>query len=86
MLLMLPEFVGKATDTNRKIVLPYPEKLTNGELSPGVRLVTRTIADEIGVCLGPVREAISRLLVEGLVYYVLGLDASVRNPGSREYS
>jgi DNA-binding GntR family transcriptional regulator len=60
------------------------EKLTNGELSPGDRLVTRTIADEIGVSLGPVREAINRLSAEGLVAYVPGLGASVRKPNRRD--
>lgn len=54
------------------------EKLSAGQLAPGDRLVTRTLAQEIGVSLGPVREAINRLSSEGLVDHTPGAGASVK--------
>lgn len=47
-------------------------------LPPGLRLVTRTLADEMGVSLAPVREALHRLATEGLVEHVPGAGAFVR--------
>lgn len=58
--------------------------LLRGELKPGNRLVTRTLAAEIGVSLGPVREALHRLSSEGLVKHVPGGGAFVRQFDVRE--
>ena len=52
--------------------------LVRGELAPGQRLVTRTLADEIGVSLAPVREALNRLASEGLVEHIPGAGAFVK--------
>ena len=52
-------------------------KLTSGELGPGARLVNRVLAEEIGVSVIPVREAIHRLASEGLVEHVPGSGAFV---------
>lgn len=54
------------------------QKLARGEFAPGKRLVNRTLADEIGVSVIPVREAIGRLASEGLVQHVPGAGAYVR--------
>lgn len=53
-------------------------KVLRGELQPGDQLVNRTLADEIGVSLAPLREAINRLATEGLVHHVPGAGAFVR--------
>lgn len=53
-------------------------KLAEGELAPGRQLVNRVLADEIGVSVIPVREAIHRLASEGLVEHVPGSGAFVR--------
>lgn len=58
--------------------------LASRELSPGQRLVTRTLAEEIGVSLAPVREALYRLATEGLVEHVPGAGAFVRKPDRQE--
>jgi len=58
--------------------------LARGELSPGQRLVNRTLADQIGVSFTPVREAIRQLASEGLVEYVNGAGAFVRSPSRQE--
>ena len=54
------------------------KKLSLGDLPPGKRLVNRVLADEIGVSVIPVREAIHRLASEGLVEHVPGSGAFVR--------
>jgi len=58
--------------------------LTRGDLAPGQRLVTRTLAEDIGVSLAPVREALHRLATEGLVEHVPGAGAFVRNPDRQD--
>jgi DNA-binding GntR family transcriptional regulator len=59
-------------------------KLSRGELRPGMRLVNRSLANEIGVSVIPVREAIHRLASEGLIDYVPGSGAFVRRLGWRD--
>lgn len=59
-------------------------KLSQGEFSPGARLVNRILANEIGVSVIPVREAIHRLASEGLVEHVPGAGAFVREPSWRD--
>lgn len=53
-------------------------KVLRGELQPGDQLVNRTLAEEMGVSLAPLREAIHRLASEGLVQHVPGAGAFVR--------
>jgi len=53
-------------------------QLTNGSLKPGTRLVNRALAEEIGVSVIPVREALNRLASEGLVEQVPGAGVFVR--------
>ncbi|WP_417746258.1 GntR family transcriptional regulator [Rosistilla oblonga] len=53
-------------------------KLACGDLAPGMRLVNRVLASEIGVSVIPVREAIHRLASEGLIEHVPGSGAFVR--------
>ncbi|MEA1949824.1 MAG: GntR family transcriptional regulator, partial [Planctomycetota bacterium] len=55
------------------------KKLARGEFPAGSQLVNRTLAQEIGVSLSPVREAINRLAEEGLVKQVPGAGAFVRD-------
>ncbi|MEE2888557.1 MAG: GntR family transcriptional regulator [Planctomycetota bacterium] len=59
-------------------------KLENGDYPPGTRLVTRTIAKEIGSSLNPVREALGRLSTQGLIDHVPGSGSSVRQPNQKE--
>ncbi len=55
-----------------------------GELEPGQRLVNRTLAQNLGVSTIPVREAIQRLVSEGLVDHIPGGGAYVRQLHRRE--
>lgn len=59
-------------------------RLVHGELGARTQLVNRTIARELGTSTIPVREAISRLASEGLVDYVPGAGAFVRQSDRRE--
>jgi DNA-binding GntR family transcriptional regulator len=52
--------------------------LVTGRLEPGMQLVNRKLADEIGMSMTPVREAVTRLASEGLVEHVPGAGAFVR--------
>lgn len=59
-------------------------KLASGEFGPGKQLVNRTLAEEIGVSVIPVREAINRLSSEGLVDHVPGAGAYVRKTNRQD--
>ena len=58
--------------------------LVSGRLQPGMQLVNRKLADEIGMSMTPVREAVTRLASEGLVEYVPGAGAFVRQVSRQE--
>ncbi|QDT89612.1 GntR family transcriptional regulator [Gimesia algae] len=60
------------------------QELQEGKLLPGTQLVNRKLAAEIGVSVIPVREAIHRLVSEGLVEHVPGAGAFVRNPNRED--
>lgn len=60
------------------------QRLRDGTLKPGMRLVNRTLAAELGISTIPVREAISRLVSEGLLDAAPGAGASVRTADAHE--
>jgi len=43
------------------------EKINNGELSPGRKISTNQICDELGMSITPVREALIQLTNEGFL-------------------
>lgn len=53
------------------------ERIVDGSFSPGHRLVLGTIADEFGVSVVPVREAVRKLEAEGLVDFKRNVGATV---------
>jgi len=59
-------------------------QLALGELPPGTRLINRTLARKIGVSLTPVREALNRMVSEGLLEYRAGLGTFVPIPNIRD--
>jgi DNA-binding GntR family transcriptional regulator len=59
-------------------------KLALGELPPGTRLINRSLAREVGVSLTPVREALNRLVSDGLLEYRAGLGTFVPIPNLRD--
>ncbi|HWL08539.1 MAG TPA: GntR family transcriptional regulator [Planctomicrobium sp.] len=54
------------------------ERIIGGELEAGSQLVTRSLAQDLGSSLAPIREALHRLAVEGIVEHVPGAGAFVR--------
>ena len=60
--------------------------LVTGRLTPGMQLVNRKLADEIGMSMTPVREAVTRLASEGFVEHVPGAGAFVRRISRQELS
>lgn len=53
------------------------ERIFDGRLPPGVRIVETAVADEFGVSRTPVREAIHRLISEGIVERTSGRGLAV---------
>ena len=60
------------------------EKLVGGQLLPGSRLSNRGVAKEAGMSFTPVREALNRLVSEGMLEYRQGLGVFVPTPSMRE--
>ena len=60
------------------------QRLRTGDLRPGTRMVNRTLAAELGTSTIPVREAIGRLVSEGLLEFTPGAGAFVRSPDPNE--
>ncbi len=60
------------------------EKIVEGALAPGDRLVNRSLAEEFGVSVIPLREAINRMASEGLVNQIPGAGAFVHLPEEQE--
>lgn len=69
---------------SQKAYLYIHDGLTNGTLLPGLRLSNRQVAKEIGVSFTPVREALNRLVSEGLLEYRDGLGVFVPEATRRE--
>lgn len=61
------------------------EKIRTREYEPGYRLVLATIADDLGVSVVPVREAIRQLEAEGMVTYERNVGASVTTYNREAY-
>ena len=61
------------------------EKIRTREYEPGYRLVLATIADDLGVSVVPVREAIRQLEAEGMVTYERNVGASVTTHNREAY-
>ena len=59
-------------------------KLRAGAIAPGTRLVNRKVAAELGTSTIPVREAIGRLVSEGLLQAIPGAGAFVSTPDPNE--
>ena len=70
----MPEIQAKleridAVSLTDRVYLEIRKNILTRAFAPGDRLVIDQIADQLGVSLGPVREALARLSSEGLVSY-----------------
>lgn len=65
---LMARFVIKDNETIRKKVYHYiREKILNGDIAPGERLIETRLAQEIGTSRTPVREALHSLELEKLI-------------------
>lgn len=60
--------------------------IQDGHFTPGYRLVLASIADELGMSVVPVREAIRRLEAEGLVTFERNVGACVKMVNKKQYA
>jgi prepilin-type N-terminal cleavage/methylation domain-containing protein len=74
---MIPTLGLRAYDELRRM-------LVQGRLQPGMQLVNRKLAEEIGMSMTPVREAVTRLASEGFVDHVPGAGSFVRRMSRHE--
>lgn len=74
----------ESTTLSQQVYDHVYQKLRTGSLKPATRLVNRTLAAELGVSTIPVREAISRLVSEGLLESSPGGGAYVRTIDANE--
>ena len=77
-----------ATQTASKSEQAYAAvkaRIVDGSYSPGYRLVLAKIAEDLGVSVVPVREAIRRLEAEGLVKFERNVGATVSGIDPTEY-
>jgi DNA-binding GntR family transcriptional regulator len=72
------------TSLSQRAYVQIRQRLRDGSLKPGMRLVNRTLAAELGISTIPVREAISRLVSEGLLASAPGAGAYVRQADAEE--
>lgn len=61
------------------------ERITSQEFTPGYRLVLSTLADDLGMSVVPVREAIRQLEAEGLVTFKRNVGAHVSMVDDSQY-
>lgn len=80
---------GLAGTGNSKVQHAYDwlsGQISARRFGPGHRLVLSQIAEELGISVVPVREALRRLQAEGLVTYEPNIGATVAMPDAGEYA
>ncbi|HIE27404.1 TPA: GntR family transcriptional regulator [Candidatus Poribacteria bacterium] len=78
------EYIVRSTLADQ-VLNQLKRKIINQELKPGSRLIISRIAEELGTSLTPVREAMTRLIEEGLVEMVPHKGAYVAKPTRKEF-
>lgn len=73
-----------STDISKHVYEFLREKLLAGQYLPGTRISEFAIAKELGISRSPIREAISKLISDGLVEKHSGIGAFVKVPDIRE--
>ena len=52
-------------------------RIMNQEYVPGMRIMEQNLSEELGVCRGPIREALRQLEQEGLLTYERNVGCSI---------
>jgi DNA-binding GntR family transcriptional regulator len=66
------------TNSSHNVYKLIRERILAGSIKPGARLVNRTLGKELGVSPVPVREALNRLVSDGVVEQIPGSGTFVR--------
>jgi DNA-binding GntR family transcriptional regulator len=77
--------VAPAGSKSQRAYQSLKQRIAGEELTPGYRLVLGSIADELGMSVVPVREAIRRLEAEGLVTFERNVGARVAMIDDSQY-
>lgn len=75
-----------ATNLNEKAYAFIIRKLSSGELKPGQKLSEPSLARACGVSRTPMREAVRRLVEEGVLYQIVKSGTYVTGFGAKEVS
>jgi DNA-binding GntR family transcriptional regulator len=81
----MPETGAATGSKSERAYNSLKAQIADGTYSPGFRLVLSKIADNLGVSVVPVREAIRRLEAEGLVTFERNVGATVAGIDPTEY-
>ena len=73
-----PEPVPRSGDTVERVAAILKEQILEGSLAPGQRLISRDLIEELGISLGPLREAFRRLAADRLIELIPNRGAVVR--------
>lgn len=71
--------MARPLTTSQWIEQTLRERIANGSLSPGMHINEASLADELGISRGPLRESLRRLEIEGLVEYNTNRGCVVRS-------
>ena len=71
------------TNLNEKAYLFLVRKLSTGELKPGQKLSEPSLAESCGVSRTPMREAVRRLVEEGVLYHIVKSGTYVTGFGAK---
>ena len=77
---------GNASFLSHKAYAYVQDQLVRGRWGLNERISEKTIADELGISRTPVREAIRKMISEGLLYQVPSSGTFVTNPDRQSIS
>jgi DNA-binding GntR family transcriptional regulator len=80
-----PSAAATAGSKSEQAYHAVKKQIVDGTYSPGYRLVLAKIAEDLGVSVVPVREAIRRLEAEGLITFERNVGATVAGIDPTEY-
>lgn len=78
------EPAGRTGETVERVAAELKNRILDGRLAPGQRLISRDVVEQLGISRNSLREAFRRLEADGLVDVVPNRGAVVRNLSSAE--
>ncbi|WP_158219254.1 MULTISPECIES: GntR family transcriptional regulator [unclassified Achromobacter] len=78
------EPAGRTGETVERVAAELKNRILDGRLAPGQRLISRDVVEQIGISRNSLREAFRRLEADGLVDVIPNRGAVVRNLSAAE--